>query len=501
MKMDNNHEPTKFCWRSSWFNPSESLWFALRKFSFFNEVNMKHLQSVFGAGIVRSYLWGSRKRLDLREYGGLDPPLLAAVLGVDKNVLDSSTAIPFLAEGERPALWSDQLRFCYSCLDEGFHSSLHQIILITQCPLHGELLTERCRHCGTSVDYSLKTVAFASSGGCPNCISWVGTNQEIRQRFTLSSTEREGKFRAATEFLKCRLELRKREYSVAWWLTNHRNTRTRERLSAVIAGYWRDVVDGEPNRLTPSESYKFFDYRVRPGGDKHSIAEDNSDRPYAFRAEFDRELTGILKSIRRQLDKLWLGPHKNCANLLMRRKRIFAFTQNGKPCPYANVLLLWRLYWEDLTELHHLLGRYRARTNSGIIRPINWMEDMSLPRELLHRLFAMECLALLEECCLLVKVPRRRNEHTFCQSFLTEVRGRRMPYWILERRSDGVLRLHVWKQTLARKSWRKIAFAGVPPPQAEMTTAVPHSLANLVGKFGSSKRLARVGEFASHDLA
>jgi hypothetical protein len=466
MKMGNNHEPTKFCWRPSWFNQSESLWFALRKFSFFNEVNMKHLQSVFGAGIVRSYTWGSRKRLDLREYGGLDFPRLAALFGVDKNVLDVGTAIPFLAEDERSTLWNDQLRFCHSCLDEGFHSSLHQILLITHCPLHGELLTERCRHCGSSFDYSLKTVAFASSGGCPKCISWAGTNQEIRERFTLISTERAGKFRAAEEFLKRRLELRERQYSVGWWLTNHKNTRTRERLSAVLAGYWREVVDGAPNKLTPSEAYKFFDYRVRPAVSEQGASEENTDRPFAFPALFDSELFSILKSIRRQLDKLWLRPHRNCANLLMRRKRISVFIENGKPCPYANLLLLWRLYWEDLRELHHLSERYRTRTYFGIVRPINWMEDMSLPRPLLHRLFAMECLAVLEECYLFVKALRRRNQHTFFQAFLTKVRGRRMPYWIVERRSDGVLRLHVWKQTLARKSWRKIAFAGVPTPSS-----------------------------------
>jgi hypothetical protein len=463
--MDNNHEPTKFCWRSSWFNRSESLWFALRKFSFFNDVNMKHLQTVFGAGIARSYMWGSRKRLDLREYGGLDPPRLTAIFGVDKNVLDSSTAIPFLAEDERLTLWSDRLRFCHSCLDEGFHSSLHQIILITHCPLHGELLTDRCRHCGNTVDYSLKTVAFASNGGCPKCVSWVGTNQEIRQRFTLSSIEREGKFRVAEEFLKRRLGLRESQYSVALWLTNHRSPRARERLSAVLADYWRYVLDGEQNGLTPSESYEFFDYRCRPADDRQSVAKENSDRPFAFRAEFDSELFSILKSIRRQLDKLWLRPHRNCARLLMRRKKISAFIQDGKPCPYANVVLLWRLYWEDLTELHQLFGPCRARPQFGIPRPINWeLEDPSLPRELLHRLFAIECLAVLEECCLLVKALRRRSQNTFCQSFLTEVRGRLMPYWILERRSDGVLRLHVWKQTLTRRSWRKIAFAGVPAP-------------------------------------
>lgn len=465
--MDNNHEPTKFCWRSSWFNPSESLWLALRKFSFFNEVNMKHLQTVFGAGIARNYMWGSRKRLDLREYGGLDPPRLAAIFGVDKKVLEASTAIPFLAKNERLTLWSDQLRFCHSCLNEGFHSSLHQIILITHCPQHGESLTDRCRHCGNTVDYSLRTVAFASGGGCPNCISWAGTNQEIRERFTLSSTEREGKFRVAEEFLKRRLELRERQYSVARWLKNHRNARARERLSAALAGYWRGVVDKAPSRSAPNESYEFFDYRIRPTTNKQSIAEGNSGRPFAFRAEFDSELFSILKSIRRQLDKLWLRPHRNCAKLLMRRKRISVFLQDGKPCPYANVVLLWRLYWEDLNELHQLYGLGRARAQFGIPRPINWgLEDPSLPRELLHRLFAIECLAVLEESFLLVKALRRRNQNTFFQSFLAEVRGRRMPYWILERRSDGVLRLHVWKQTVARRSWRKIAFAGVPVPSS-----------------------------------
>jgi hypothetical protein len=140
--------------------------------------------------------------------------------------------------------------------------------------------------------------------------------------------------------------------------------------------------------------------------------------------------------------------------------------QPGKRCPYANILILWRLYWEDLEELFHLLGPYRKRVIHGTELPINWRPMPGyLPRELLQRVFAIECLAVLEECHLLIRRVRRLNQHTFYPGFLRNP-GRSTPYWLIERSGDSLWRLHIWKARRPRKAWSEVTFREGSKPAA-----------------------------------
>jgi hypothetical protein len=233
-----------------------------------------------------------------------------------------------------------------------------------------------------------------------------------------------------------------------------------------LSRYWMDVVNSEGHTLdapADGESYVCFDYRRRIPS-QNPLATSPS-RQIDLANEFDGEQRIIMKSIRRRLEKLWLGPHRKCVTYLARRESISVGPQDGKPCPYANVLILWRLYWQELDKLHHLLlrkRRWRARGALGLHGRGN-----SFPKELLHRVFAIECQAVLEECCLLVKTLRRRGQHTFNQAYLDDVAGRCMPYWIVEHRPDNIFRLHVWQRSNKPAAWSEICFPGTPKPSRE----------------------------------
>jgi len=138
--MTGNPELIAYCWRPVWSNRFESLWSLLRKFAYVNAASAKNLQDHLSAGAPARYAWASTKRLDLRGYGGFDPTRLAGLFSIDRELLDESTILPFLAADERDTLANKQLRFCASCLDDGLHSSIHQILLITECPWHREEL-------------------------------------------------------------------------------------------------------------------------------------------------------------------------------------------------------------------------------------------------------------------------------------------------------------------------------------------------------------------------
>jgi hypothetical protein len=485
-----NSEPQSFCWRPIWLNRFESVWCILRKFSFYNKTSVMQLKSLFSPDEGRAVEWIRYKRLDLREYGGLDPVRLAQVFKVHRNVLEESTIRPFLGEDERVPLSSGKLRFCHSCLHGGFHSSIHQITLITQCPLHAEPLTVRCRYCQATVDYTLSTARFSSNLGCRKCVGEPPVNRQIRGRYMTVPPEREGKFQMTAEFLRRRIELQRAQYPVASWISAKRTPKARQHQVSRLTQYWLDVVSGNANGSASAQSYSCFEYSGSRSFRRPMALADKPNRRDKVGSKCDGELFSILKSIRRQLEKLWLGPHRSCVSSLVRLERSASGICRGLRCPYANVLLLWRLYWENVAELHRLGYGFRNRTRTGREPPINWRpRDPNLPPEVIHRIFAIEALGVLEECFLLVKSLRRNQQYTFSLLFLKDVAGRRMPYWIVERLPDNAFRLHVWKQKHRRMSWREITFAGGPTRWGKGDGCAHTYSGTLDGQFGSIEPL------------
>lgn len=453
-------DSTAFCWRPVWFNRFESLWSLLRKFAYFNAATARNLQDHLSAGAPARYAWASAKRLDLRCYGGFDATRLAALLRIDHELLNESTILPFLAADERDVLASNHVRFCASCLDEGFHSSIHQILLITECPRHREKLLEYCQQCGGAIDYVSRTAAIDCGVGCNQCLPRITSDR----RFILSSSEREGKFRDAAQWLLRRLAARADEYGPQWLAAKKSPAGRWLRISRVAA-YWNAVLASDEGSVAvvARGTYSQFDCRQN-----HVQTKTSDQNPLVSdqQRQLNGELLKILKAIRRHLNKLWLRPHRNCVTYLLRHERSSAQLERGSPCPYANVLILWRLYWEQFDDLFYL-ERRPTRLHYGMEAALRVRHfERALPSALVHRVFVIECLAVLEECYLLVRLLRRRNLHTFLPAFLDELKGRRMPYWIVERRPDEVLRLHVWKQS-DRTRWQIIKFSGVPNPSKQ----------------------------------
>lgn len=51
--------------------------------------------------------------------------------------------------------WCYYLRYCPSCLENGYHSIFHQLSFFEKCPIHDEKLTTTCSHCKTDFKYEL----------------------------------------------------------------------------------------------------------------------------------------------------------------------------------------------------------------------------------------------------------------------------------------------------------------------------------------------------------
>jgi hypothetical protein len=253
------------------------------------------------------------------------------------------------------------------------------------------------------------------------------------------------------------------------------------------------MPDGIPetDNAVANQTYTRFDYRSR---EKTALRVPRWTEKENQRPRLTAELFSILKAIRRRLEKLWLGQHRRCVFSLARNETMFHRVQRGTRCPYANTLLLWRLHLEGFDKLHQLLRQHRARAHYKFDVPIHWYPPHPyLPPPLLHRIFAMECLALLEKCALLVRKYRRKDQHTFSSAFISEIGGKHMPHWLVERRPDYGLRLHVWKHTSTLASWRLINFPGASGPFSKGTKC-DHEHARLLERQFDGRRQSRMAQ-------
>lgn len=62
----------------------------------------------------------------------------------------------------------DGLRFCFKCLEAGYHSVIYQHLAISNCPLHGCRFEFHCRSCGSLIEPTFKS-ALLSPFECHKC--------------------------------------------------------------------------------------------------------------------------------------------------------------------------------------------------------------------------------------------------------------------------------------------------------------------------------------------
>ncbi|MBT2766021.1 hypothetical protein [Paenibacillus sp. ISL-20] len=62
--------------------------------------------------------------------------------------------------------WRKSLAFCIECLKDGYHSTLHQFVLIHKCPFHQTPLYKSCPGCREQIPYELTDRFFESPYNC-----------------------------------------------------------------------------------------------------------------------------------------------------------------------------------------------------------------------------------------------------------------------------------------------------------------------------------------------
>lgn len=73
-----------------------------------------------------------------------------------------------LPEALQPST-SPALRYCKKCLAVGYHSVVHQLNRVGECPIHGVELRATCEKCGSRTPYLLNALVLDAPYRCSNC--------------------------------------------------------------------------------------------------------------------------------------------------------------------------------------------------------------------------------------------------------------------------------------------------------------------------------------------
>jgi len=144
---------------ADWHPVGESLWCCLNKLAVLNHFT--------GTEIRRTFLASSTpgQQLSLSAGREWNAEAIADALNIDKEDVALSMVSNYSPEHwgddsacrlRSPLAWM-RLRYCQTCLIDGFHSPLHQLKRLDRCPWHGQQLRDTCPSCGEATDYALGT--------------------------------------------------------------------------------------------------------------------------------------------------------------------------------------------------------------------------------------------------------------------------------------------------------------------------------------------------------
>ncbi len=151
--------------RPQWTQPLESLWGILTKWQFVNRLPYSTIAACVSS-LARAQMY---EGVDLRVLEAFDLDALAHHSGVPRAAL-AGGACSASAASSVLGRASVGLRFCGSCMQQGFHATLFQFTAIARCPIHDERLLEACPGCGGRIAYRLDPVFAAHPFACPRCL-------------------------------------------------------------------------------------------------------------------------------------------------------------------------------------------------------------------------------------------------------------------------------------------------------------------------------------------
>ena len=152
-----------FVFDRKWLDPQESIVSILWKLGKMNALPGHVIAAQLGKTNLDPFegVAASRAVVDMRQLGRMT--------GLPLKLVRSALIPDFLAK-----ITSPYFRYCSRCLLRGYHSVVHQLDTVAQCPIHGNWLLVECHCCGLPTPYRLNARLLDAPFRCGNCRAFYG---------------------------------------------------------------------------------------------------------------------------------------------------------------------------------------------------------------------------------------------------------------------------------------------------------------------------------------
>ncbi|SHJ92571.1 hypothetical protein SAMN02745165_03549 [Malonomonas rubra DSM 5091] len=169
-------EKRTFCINPTLYLPTESIWSALNKGMLLNQcrlrVYLEPLANVSYPTLVLKY-----SKYDLYRQDALNIERFSQLTGLNPEKYINSKLVGLMKD---QGVGSEILRFCPKCTTFGFHSNLHQIKTIGECPFHKEKIINKCMSCGKNIEYTFADLSKRQPYFCSYCNSPLSVKVKSR---------------------------------------------------------------------------------------------------------------------------------------------------------------------------------------------------------------------------------------------------------------------------------------------------------------------------------
>lgn len=425
-------DPKSFCWRGELQTKYESFWSLLQKFALLNAINGTTIREIFGLALAdqKDCNWKDRDRADLRYLSGFDKEKLKSGFRLSDESLNKSVVEFYVKKSEIKILSHNNLRFCYECLKDGFHSAIYQLLFFQKCPYHNSNFQTNCPNCGNDIPYQLNKTAFNNPYSCSTC-RHTFCEQMTKLGGKLSfSKSREVSLKLLSDWLICRSNSFTIEKPITISSISSLKKTYSEMLLNNLSTHWFNVFGASPklkNILRKQKYQNEESIHVR-GSFKAIIPEEKLE--YSD-SKLDIDLYSIYKSISRQFLKTHLFNHSNCIENLGRTIWWDKATlhSQGKVCVYANAFLLWRMYFESVRHPIDLFRKFKGYVADR--SKISWQPpSYKISKAIIKKIFSLECYWAFYECKLLATEFNEKNIYSF--NTVEYIKNDLLPHWTVE---------------------------------------------------------------------
>lgn len=350
---NNDKMDIQYGWLPNTIYPYESIWSLVQKFSSWNHCTVDIFWRQFKTHQkLRPHLEKSIFDESSFDWTGFAKKLQIS----DKRIMQAGYKY-YLREGEEMFLASQTLRYCPSCLEIGFHSSIHQLLFIEKCPYHDIYLVDKCQKCNSKITLNLNDKLITRPYICENCNNRILSNIYFYEKYRA--------FDFIKSFYMCAAWLNKRiqtqeEHSelISNWLSiSNSIARTRKKLS-LIPFIFSSIIC-EPPPFPVKKSCDIYKFSLK--GNKLKFNDD-----------FNDEMNDYFITEKYIYDK-FIKKHSKCMNNMF---TYFGYQcywnvlkENISTCILSHAFIIWRMYWQEPNSINQLsvdldLRRCNYKTNN-----------------------------------------------------------------------------------------------------------------------------------------